>query len=409
VNSISRIPAGLVDAGASSVATFSVGIIATRVLDASQLGLYAIFFSAWLLASQLPMQLILVPAEAKLVNRPSAQRMKFLLHNLTMALPFSLLASGIVIGLMSVAPKSVDSVAAWQLSITAALVTGFFPLQEHARNLLHLSGSHWAAAFVSIIRLMVAATALLVGLKAGWAPGILPFGSLALADLMALLASLVIVRPRLDLKADYKTLNLLSTGRWLLLSASLGPAAGLAVSVLIASLAGSAALGLAEAARVAAQPIIVLGIGLSAVLRPTSMEAAIARDNKKARSVSRKFGIGLALTSLFYIGAISLPTAINPLEALIPKAFTLSGLLQLSVIAAFIEGSVYLQRAELIVLGRTSSLTLGEASAFGGRVSVAIPSASLQSWAAPLGSVVGGLFRWVSFAKALSSAYRKSE
>jgi O-antigen/teichoic acid export membrane protein len=254
---------------------------------------------------------------------------------------------------------------------------------------------------------VVASTALFAGLKAGLDPGILPFGSLAAADLVALLASLVIIRPQLELKADYKPRQLLSTGRWLLLSASLGPAAGLSVSVLIASLAGSAALGLAEAARVAAQPIVVLAIGLSAVLRPTSMEAAIARNNKKARSVSRKFGIGIALASLLYIGAISLPVAVNPVEALIPKAFTLPGLLELSVIAAFIEGFVYLQRAELIVLNRTGSLTLGEASAFGGRVSIAIPSASLQSWAAPLGSVVGGLFRWISFTRALSSAYRK--
>jgi O-antigen/teichoic acid export membrane protein len=333
--------------------------------------------------------------------------MKFLLRNLMMALPFSMFGFWIVIGLMSVAPQSVDSVTAWQLGITAALVTGLFPLQDHARNLLHLSGSHWSAASVSIIRLLVASTALFAGLKAGLDPGILPFGSLAAADLVALLASLVIIRPQLELKADYKPRQLLSTGRWLLLSASLGPAAGLSVSVLIASLAGSAALGLAEAARVAAQPIVVLAIGLSAVLRPTSMEAAIARNNKKARSVSRKFGIGIALASLLYIGAISLPVAVNPVEALIPKAFTLPGLLELSVIAAFIEGFVYLQRAELIVLNRTGSLTLGEASAFGGRVSIAIPSASLQSWAAPLGSVVGGLFRWISFTRALSSAYRK--
>lgn len=407
MSSIRRVPAGLVDAGSSSLATFAAGIIATRVLDASQLGLYAIFFSAWLLASQIPIQLILVPAEAKLINRASAQRMKFLLRNLMMALPFSMFGFWIVIGLMSVAPQSVDSVTAWQLGITAALVTGLFPLQDHARNLLHLSGSHWSAASVSIIRLVVASTALFAGLKAGLDPGILPFGSLAAADLIALLASLVIIRPQLELKADYKPRQLLSTGRWLLLSASLGPAAGLSVSVLIASLAGSAALGLAEAARVAAQPIVVLAIGLSAVLRPTSMEAAIARNNKKARSVSRKFGIGIALASLLYIGAISLPVAVNPVEALIPKAFTLPGLLELSVIAAFIEGFVYLQRAELIVLNRTGSLTLGEASAFGGRVSIAIPSASLQSWAAPLGSVVGGLFRWISFTRALSSAYRK--
>ncbi len=71
---MTKLPAGLVDAGASSLATFVTGVAATRLLDSSELGAYAIFFSAWLLASQLPTALILVPAEAKLVHIPSKER-----------------------------------------------------------------------------------------------------------------------------------------------------------------------------------------------------------------------------------------------------------------------------------------------------------------------------------------------
>lgn len=60
---------------------------------------------------------------------------------------------------------------------------------------------------------------------------------------------------------------------------------------------------------------------------------------------------------------------------------------------------VMLQRAELIALDKTASLSIAEASASIGRVALAIPSAILRSWAIPLGYLVGGLLRWISFSR----------
>ncbi len=59
--------------------------------------------------------------------------------------------------------------------------------------------------------------------------------------------------------------------------------------LLIVELAGPEAMGFAEAARVAAQPILVLATGLSAVLGPRGMEAAIRRTRPQAQKVLRLF------------------------------------------------------------------------------------------------------------------------
>ncbi len=405
---MTKLPAGLVDAGASSLATLAAGVAATRLLDSSELGVYAIFFSAWLLAFQLPTQLILVPAEAKLVHIPSKERRTFLLRNSAMALPLALLGSAAVLGVSLVVPQGVNPVTALQLGATAALVAGLYPLQEHARRLLHLSRSHWAAAFASLVRLGVVSVVLGAGWNARIDPGLLPFGSLAAGDLCALAFSLLIVRPRRGTEPGYTARGLMRSGRWLLLSASMGPAAGFAVSLLVTNLADAAALGLAEAARVAAQPVLVLAIGLAAVLRPASMEAAIGGDKPQARRLSRRLGLGLALATLLYLGIASLSESINPLQALVPKAFILPGLVELSVAAAFLNGVVLLQRAELIALDRTRQLSGAEALASSARTVVAFASGALRAWTVTLGFLLGGLVRWVSFSRVLSVAYRES-
>ena len=402
---MTKLPAGLMDAGASSLATFVTGIAATRLLDSSELGVYAIFFSAWLLAFHLSTQLILIPAEAQLVHMPSQERRTFLLRNSAMALPLALLGSAAVLGVSFILPQGVDPVTTPQLGATAALVAGLYPLQEHARRLLHLSRSHWAAASVSLVRLGVVSVVLVAGWMAGVSPGLLPFGSLAAGDLCALTFSLLIVRPRRGTRPGYTARRLMRSGKWLLLGASMGPAAGFVVSLLVTNLADAAALGLAEAARIVAQPVLVLALGLAAVLRPASMEAAIGGDRPQARRLSRRLVLGLALATLLYLGAVSLPESINPLQALVPKAFILPGLVQLAVVAAFFNRVMILQRAELLALDRTRQLSGAEALAFSAHTAPAFASRTLRAWTVALGFLLGGLVRWVSFSRILAKTY----
>ncbi len=59
---------GLADAALASLATFAVGIVAVRTLSPANLGAYAIFLSAFLLAAALGTQLLLIPAETVIVS-----------------------------------------------------------------------------------------------------------------------------------------------------------------------------------------------------------------------------------------------------------------------------------------------------------------------------------------------------
>ena len=65
------LPAGLLDAGFASLARLIIGIYAARALTVSDLGAYALFFSAFVFAIVVPMQFVLVPAE--LATLPAAR------------------------------------------------------------------------------------------------------------------------------------------------------------------------------------------------------------------------------------------------------------------------------------------------------------------------------------------------
>lgn len=406
---MTRMPAGLVDAGTSSLATFVVGVAATRLLTRAELGAYAIVFSAWILASQIPSQLVLTPAEARLVELPEGKRKKALLHDLWLALPAILLASVAVLATYSLIPPEVDMTVSLQLSTTAAFVVGLFPLQEHARRLLHLSRSHWAAASVSVVRLVVTVSALAIGSAAGLSPGVLPFGSIAVGDLTSLVFALLLIRPWREESPGYTGLSLMRSGKWLVMGASMGPAAGFVVSLLVSRLAGAASLGIAEAARIAAQPVLVLAVGFSAVMRPSSMEAAIRGDTSTARDISKQLLLTLGVSSLTYVGITSLPEPFNLLRSIIPEAFTLTGLMQLSVLAAFANGAVFLYRAELIALNRTRDIWYSEALSSITRTGAALPAQLFGAWAVPASFLVGGILRWVGFTRSLTRIYAQKD
>ena len=176
-------------------------------------------------------------------------------------------------------PSDVPAQATWALALTGGLAALFAPLQEHARRLLHLSSMHWAAAAVSVVRLVVVAVVLTMGLAFGLGSVWLPLGALAAGDLLSLIMAMVRRGIPGGRELRYRVRDLAGTGVWLLVGAMVAPAAGFLISFLVTRLAGSADLGLAEAARIAAQPALVLAVGLSAVLRPEAMEAAVRFDH----------------------------------------------------------------------------------------------------------------------------------
>ena len=397
---------GLVDAAASSLATFAAGVAAVRLLNGAELGAYALVFSAWLLASQVTPQLLLVPAEAKLVAVSDLQRIASLRRNLLLSVPSAAFTAVAMLPVWFLVPAEVPDRSAAALLATGAVVAAILPLQEHGRRLFHLGRRHAYAAAVSVVRLVVAVASLAGGWKFGLKPSLLPFGALALGDIAALILAVIFSRRAGEGSAEYSWRELLESGRWLLAGASFGPGAGFVVSSLVTHLAGATELGTAEAARVAAQPILVLALGLSAVARPSSMEAAMDGEEARARRIGRGFWQGLAVMSLIYGGLTLLPARVNVLARLMPASFTVPGLVQLSVLAALVNGAVFLHRSELIAMDKSRQLSNAEAMSSAGRAGLASAAAALREWTVPLSFLVGGILRWVRLDIALRDAYR---
>ena len=382
-------------------------MVATRLLGEAELGAYALVFSAWMLASQLPTQLVLTPAEARLVALGTSQRIGYLLHNLRIAFPWTLAGALLTMSVGWLFPSNVPAEAGWLLALTGGMAAFFSPLQEHARRLLHLSSLHWAAAVASIVRLVVVSAVLALASGSPVNPALLPLGALALGDLLSLLV-VCARRPGYGSRAlQYRARELSGTGAWLLVGAMVAPAAGFLVSFLVTRLAGAVELGLAEAARIAAQPVLVLAVGLSAVLRPEAMEAAVRFDRPRARQLTRQFGLVIAAVTVVYLLLTLVPEGFNPVYFLVPKAFTVDGLVQLSIVAAAVNGIVFLQRSELTALERTRSLALAESWAAGARGALALGAGWLHAWTVPLGLLVGGLIRMRLFSRLLDRDARR--
>ena len=69
------VPAGLIDAGTASLAHFLVGIASVNLLNASDLGVYAVFFAAFMVSTIVPQFLIFTPAEVAAVSYPLENRL----------------------------------------------------------------------------------------------------------------------------------------------------------------------------------------------------------------------------------------------------------------------------------------------------------------------------------------------
>lgn len=383
---------GLLDAGASSASTLIAGLAAARLLELDQLGAYALVFSTLLLAAQLPTQLVLVPSEARLVALESSQRVERLFATVRSAGGWSLVAGLATLAVGLTMTPGVDATARWMLGATGALAAFASPLQDHLRRMLHLAGRHNAAALVSLARLAIVTLILVIGVSAEIPTPLLPLGALALGDMLPL-GSVLLSRWSRAATLPFARRELRRDGGWLLASASAAPAAGFLTSVIVTWLAGASSLGVAEAARIVAQPVLVLAGGVAAVLGPRAMEAAQRKDEATGIRLNQRFWALLTVAGLIYVGLTLLPDNINPLARITPAAFQLPWLAQLSVVAAVVNAMVMLRRSELVVESRTRFLAVCEAWAGLSRGVVASGATWWHAWTVPFGFLVGGFVR----------------
>jgi hypothetical protein len=402
-----RIPAGVLDAAISSLSGFVIGFGAALLLNPEMLGVYAVFFSSYGLAMVLPSELALAPAEIASVRLPETERATILIPSLRVGVAIACAAS--LLTLLSIpftAPIATRGQLEW-LAIATATAAVFGPLEDHVRRVLHLSGRSWAAVAASSAMLISSILAIvLLSLVFQDRSGV-PLTALAISNAASLITGLVLARPRRNPMASAiaRPRALLSVGRWLVITGALPSGAEFVISGLVTTLAGAAYLGYAEAARVVAQPMFVLGVGLLRVLGPHSMKAGQDGLPEVGRRVRRTFLLLLLTGAVLYAGLAGWSWALNPFAHLLPKAYEIPGLVLIVVAANTIIGTGLSDRSELLGGRKERRVALTELGATGVALVVAASAGYTKAFARPLGRLLSGTFRASAFRRQVRHLY----
>jgi O-antigen/teichoic acid export membrane protein len=344
------VPAGLFDAGMASLATFLVGLAAVNLLDGDDLGVYAVFFAAFIAASVIPHFLVYVPAEIVAVSRPLDDRLDHVVQSLKLGVGPTLVGTLVIlVAAVAVAgDTSRDVVVALALTAGAAVLVS--PAQDHVRRLLHIARRSWSASGLSAVQLFVVAVSLATMVALDVSVAWVPFGALTAANIVTLTLGLVLTRSG-EHGPDESGLSfrvLARSGRWLLATTFVPRVALFIGSVMIVRIAGAEVMGFTEAARVASQPILVVATGLSAVLGPRGMAAAMNRNLAQARHHYRIYISLIVGTGAAYLLVAGHVWIGNPMVRLVPAAYVVSGLVAVTIIANIITGALMHIKNELM-------------------------------------------------------------
>ncbi len=401
------LPAGVVDSAFASLATFAAALYASAVFAPELLGAYALYFMAFTTVAAVAAQLLFIPAEVAALTYAGPARLRVVARSLRLgAAPTGALAF-LVAATAVVAPPELASADLVAFTVSGVILAFLSPIQDHVRRMHHVAGSSWAAAAVSAVQVggALANIAILTLLDVGQAW--VPLGALAGANVASLAVGLALVArladPEATVTLEFGTL--VGSGRWLVVAGTAPAAGGFVASALVSAIAGSAALGYAEAARVVAQPVYVLATGLQAVLGPRSMEAGAARDRPEAARYARVYGAFVVVPSVAYIGLVGFDVFWNPATYVISKAYVVSGLVVLTIVANIVAVLGVPPWSELIGGRREAPLAAVEAVSGGIRGAVGLAAGWLGSHAVPWSLFAYGVARLAGFRPMQRSLY----
>jgi hypothetical protein len=404
------LPAGLLDAGFASLARLAVGIYAARALMVSDLGAYALFFSAFVFASVVPMQFVLVPAELATLPAPRPERLALLRQSRRIGLPIAA-ATAVVAAAAAALGAEASRTVLWPLALTMAACATLTPVQEHVRRVMHLAGISWHAALVSVVQVGGVVVALALLASAEVPPIWRPFGALTIGTAVSLGAGLLLTRRRQPPATlpRYEVTDLMRAGRWLLAIEAITAGATFLASVIVSRLDTPEALGYAEAARIVGQPMFVLAVGLSAVLNPRAMEAGAGRDRAAARHVARPYTLLLVIVGLVYAVFTAVPWWGNPLAGLVPQAYVVAGLVPVTVASFVLFGLPIIPRSELT--GARREQVLPQVGVIAGvlQCAAALGAVWIGAFARPLGVALFGAILLIGYAYHQRLVYRASD
>lgn len=393
--------AGQLDAGLASIAGFFAAALAVRYLTPSQLGVYSLLFLAFGVASQLPTQLIFSPAEVLIAHMPLSDRLGSMRWSLTRGgLVAAASSVTVAAGALPLASE-VDLTTVSPLIVSAVAFTLISPIQDHMRRVFHASERSGQAALISATNLVMTGitAAILLQVDHLW----VPFGSMTIGNIVSCGAALLLLKGSRQSPAP-STKELVSIGRYLLV-VGLGQAGGRYVAgTLVGTIAGSAALGFVEAARLVARPLEVSAQGIVAALGPRLMVASARRDRQAIRGLNRSFVAAALGVGVTYTVLVATPIGWSIPTALFPTAYEISGLVLVTLIAHQIITLTRPLQARLMGLRREVSLARQELVAQAGRLISATTAIWIGAFAIPAGDFVAGGFKLVSYSRTIRSA-----
>ncbi|HUP02321.1 MAG TPA: hypothetical protein VM737_12540 [Gemmatimonadota bacterium] len=406
------IVAGLFDAGFASLATFVVGLYAARVFDPAILGAYALAFAAFTLAANISAQLVFVPCQVDSLSLERSRRLSVLGNSLKLGLPVAFLSALAVSTWLLFSASDLPREISEALTFTAIACALVSPVQDHVRRMLHLADMSWAAATVSTVQFLGISAFVLLFVASGIPSYWIPFGALTAANLLSLIIGAVLGSRAMkgrDAARRFGIVDAVRSGRWLLIVVLLASGANFVAAALVTQLAGAPALGYAEAARICAQPIWVLVMGLRAVLGPRSMEAARARDRHRAGRISGGFAALVLLIGVAYVVAAGFDWWGNPLARLLPNAYAVPYLVLLWILGNIVIGLQSSPRAELIGGGREVGLAVAEFWSSLVRTAISATARVTDSFAMPVGVLLAALVRWLDYRRRAHRLYVEGE
>jgi O-antigen/teichoic acid export membrane protein len=352
-----RIGGGLIDAGAAAMATFLASAFAVRALVPDDLGAHALMFSAVMLIMVVPERLVFLPTLTASVGGAADTRLGYYREGLRLALPLLPLVAGFALVALLL-PDELSQAERVALTFSGAAAAVFQAAQLFARQILHYADRSRAAIGASILRLGTTAVALAAFSQTGLPLVAVPLAALAAGNAAAA-GWAAFLRPPVPV-ARLPRREIYRRGSYLVASSAVPAAAGFITANLVIAFGGAALLGFAEAARVVAQPVFVGATGLSLVIYPRVMSAAVAGDSKAVSEARRVYLWLLWVGGLGYAALLALPGLGSVVESLLPNAFEIGGLIAVSVVAQIALATTRPYAAEALALGREPAILVSE-------------------------------------------------
>ena len=374
-----------------------------RWLDPAELGTYSVIFSAFLVGSLLPTEITYTPIQVSMIRLDVQQRLGGIVHSLGSGIPPAILGCIVILAAGGLIWWRSDPTAVIELAITGFGLAVISPMQDHLRKGFHIAERSWGAAWMSGSQLVAVIGALVVLQSMGVAPAWAPLGSLVVANMVSLGFGLALSRPAWRVRPTAPVVTV--SGRWLAASSVSAYGGTLVASVVMTLVAGPEIVGFAEAARVAAQPVLVVSTGVAAALASRHLRAAAEVDRTAAISVNKSFFLVIGVAGITYLFLAGFAWSFNPLFALIPTAYDIAFLIPVTILSNLVLSITSPIRDQLIASNMEVPMAKIDLASLAIPTVVAATAGLTGAFARPLGMIGQNVFRIIRYRSIWRTAF----